>query len=265
MHRFVTMLASCRFFYTSNRRVRRWDSRVVILVSWNNVWQGVLTVEPSSRHAPLEPGKLRPTEPGHRDRKTKLQRRLILIVKIAMIIAFATCLGAVPEAGAKPSLFPPTAAVGRIDLERQGYAEYRFARLLKIYAAALYLPPNTTRASLRRPGIPKRLDFYYFRNVDKNRIARTAKSILQRQLSPQLFAQLYPEYAALHETFDDAKRGDRFSVRFDGRTLELHLNGALVSRSTNPALADAYFGLWLHDSPLSDRFRDQLLSGLGGN
>lgn len=180
----------------------------------------------------------------------------------ATLITGVLSLCSISVTAVDQDLFPSAIVIGNSDLKLHGYGEYKFARLIRIYAAALYLPAGTSRKSTLRPTAPKQLDLYYFRTVDKGRIKRTTKSILQRQLTPTRFAQIYPEYVALHETLGDAKRGDRLSVRFDGHKLALYVNDELVSSSTNPALADAYFGIWLHDSPTSDKLREKLLAGV---
>ena len=178
---------------------------------------------------------------------------------ITALVGLASVM-AVSHLWATVSLFPPSVPQGRLILERVGYGEFRYARLFDVYAAALYLPTAAAAARPLHPQTPKRLDLYYRRDVPRARIVASAETVLQRQYDTQRYSVLRPELERWHRNLGDAARGDRFSLTFDGRVLTLRHNGKEIARSSNQALAEAYFGIWLGEPAISEALRAQLLN-----
>ena len=180
-----------------------------------------------------------------------------MVSNIAKVFLISLALNA--SVLARIAEFPPSVSEGSLSMTRVGYGEFHFARIIDIYAAALYLPTTVTGLDAADPLTAKRLDLFYYRDVPRERIVTAAETVLKRQYSAQRYAALEKELNHWHTNFRDAARGDRFSLVFDGQTLSLRHNNRLIARSESVALTEAYFGIWLGEGAISDALRSQLL------
>ena len=119
-----------------------------------------------------------------------------------------------------------------------------------VYAAALYVPAETSAKLAWEQKKDLRLELYYFRDIDRSDVIKAANTTLKRQ---QVSARLKPEVDMLHARFRDIKKGDRYALDFrPGRGLNLEINGQVVFSSPDDGLAKAYLGIWLAPKGLSE-------------
>lgn len=129
-----------------------------------------------------------------------------------------------------------------------------------VYVAALYAEPGISASQALAERRDKRLELYYLRNIDRKDVIEAAWVTLRRQQGAAELETLRSELDALHSRFENIRPKDRYALNYRGeRGMNLERNGEVVFSSPNPALADAYLGLWLKPQGLSDALRTDLL------
>jgi hypothetical protein len=145
-----------------------------------------------------------------------------------------------------------------LELKNQSVLSYLWA---DVYAAALYAAPQVSARQALEARHSKRLELYYFRDIDREDVMEAAWATLRRQRDTATLARLREELDALHASFRDIRPGDRYALNYTaGSGLSLERNGAIAFVSRNSELANAYLGIWLAPDGLSARLRDDLLA-----
>ena len=150
----------------------------------------------------------------------------------------------------------------RLELTGTGIVKYRI--VFTVYAAGLYLPPDTSGTGALAVDTPRRLEIEYFHDISADDIIRGANTKLAEQLSDSERDELQPEIERFHSLFRAVSDGDRYRMDYiPGEGTQLSFNGEPIGRVEGGAFATAYFGIWLDaDNPLSTRLRDGLLTDL---
>jgi len=155
--------------------------------------------------------------------------------------------------------FPVRSSAGESTLELRGAAMLRWAMMVDLYAGAFYLPSGAP--SREWPSdIPKRLELSYFRKIPAKGFIESSQEHLQATISPERLAQIQTRLHQLYDLFRDIGPGDRYTLTYrpDSGT-SLSLNGELLGTIPGADFAEAYFGIWLGEQPLNEKFRDQVL------
>jgi hypothetical protein len=184
--------------------------------------------------------------------------RLILVLATLLLLngeLFANNRERLQEAN-----FPATHEIGQSNLERKNQSVLTYL-WVDVYAAAFYAPTQISASQAASSTLTQRLELYYFRDIDSQDVIKAAWVALERQHDAATLARLRPSINALHATFLDIRRGDRYALNLntDG-SLTLEVNGAPVFSSPDTALAKAYLGIWLAPNGLSDSLRASLLA-----
>jgi hypothetical protein len=139
------------------------------------------------------------------------------------------------------------------DLPLRGVAMFRYMRL-HVYSAALYTPPGADwRAS------PKRLVIRYDRSIRKKDIVRAAEKNLKNRY-PEKWETLRGRTDLLNEHYRNVSEDDEYVLTHaPGKGTGLYFNGRLEVTIPGDDFAEAYFGIWLSDRPISDEMRAALL------
>ena len=156
--------------------------------------------------------------------------------------------------------FPAQYALDRtqLELKNQSVLTYLWT---DAYAAALYTAPRISPRQALAARHSKRLELYYFRDIDREDVIEAVWRTLRRQQDSDSLRRLQLELDALHSNFRDIRRGDRYALNYAaGSGLSLERNGETVFFSRNTELADAYLGIWLAPDGLSDTLRNRLLA-----
>ena len=108
---------------------------------------------------------------------------------------------------------------------------------------------------------PLALEFAYQRAVPGDAFSRSAMAMVERNVSPDHFADLRERLQAFNAAYRDIDDGDRYQLHYldDGR-LELRLNGELLAAEQGHEFARAYLSIWFGPQPYSDRLKRQLLA-----
>ncbi len=145
-----------------------------------------------------------------------------------------------------------------LQLQNQSVLRYLWA---DVYAAAFYTPAQISPPAALADQHSKRLELYYFRQIDRDDVIEAAWTTLKRQRSRDSLERLNPELNALHAQFRDIRPGDRYALNYSPHSgLSLERNGQLAYSSTNRELASAYLGIWLAPKGLSEDLRESLLA-----
>ena len=155
--------------------------------------------------------------------------------------------------------FPVRSVAGESTLELRGASMLRWAMMVDLYAGALYLPGAAP--SRQWPSdIPKRLELCYFRKIPAEGFIESSQDHLRSTLSDQRLEQIQARLDQLYDLFRDIGPGDRYTLTYQPDLgTSLSLNGELLGTIPGADFAEAYFGIWLGEQPLNEKFRDQVL------
>jgi hypothetical protein len=155
--------------------------------------------------------------------------------------------------------FPPTLELNDKTLEKVGSGIYRFARLIKVCAAALYLPPDIG-AERALEDLPKHLEIFYYRDVTAAQFIDMGDSALRKNVTRDEWDRIQPQLAAFNAFYRDVQAGDRYSLAYHPDTgLVLSLNGVKLGLVEDPEFAALYYRIWLGEQSVNNRFRDEIL------
>lgn len=146
----------------------------------------------------------------------------------------------------------------------EGAGLFRWARFVKVYAAAHYVGEGASGAPLDAD-VPRRLEIAYFVGIDAEDFGKAAEELLKDNLPPEAIAPLRARLDRLHESYLDVKEGDRYALTYlPGRGTELALNGRPLVVIEGADFARAYFAIWLGRRPIDPGLRTALLGGAPG-
>ncbi len=199
------------------------------------------------------------TEDGYiMKRKTAKSRMLAPIIAAVLSMAALT-----PQPGAAAELegvhFADQVRASDATLRLSCVGLLRYKLFIKAYVAALYLGDGTVPGDVLAD-VPKRLELSYFWSISGADFGKAGDQILAQNVDAQTFAALRPRLDRINAWYRDVKPGDRYSLTYvPGAGTELALNGNRLGVVKGTDFAAAYFRIWLGDTPIDTRLRDQLL------
>ena len=135
----------------------------------------------------------------------------------------------------------------------------RYKLFIKAYVAALYLGEGAADGDVLGDA-PKRLELSYFWSISGADFGKAGDQILAQNVDAQTLSALRPRLGRINALYRDVKPGDRYSLTYvPGSGTELALNGTRLGVIDGADFAAAYFRIWLGDTPIDTRLRDQLL------
>ena len=163
-------------------------------------------------------------------------------------LALAACALAAATTPSWRAELPQAAEVGGGELRWFG---------LRIYRAALWSEQPFDPAGRFA------LQLTYHRSISRERLVQTSLDEMRRLGSaPREPAQLAHWEAQLRRAFIDVAPGDQLiGVHLPGHGMRLYDQRRLVADIADPALAQAFFGIWLHADSRDQDLRRQLLGG----
>lgn len=152
---------------------------------------------------------------------------------------------------------PTTELLSGLELERKSTGSAYYARVIHVYDAALYGPPELTPERLLDGVFPKCLRLDYHVSLEREQIVKAAETILARQHED--LSAWTPAIAQLHTAYRDVRKGDHYSLCYlPTAGMELRLNGETLTQVREPGFASIYFGIWLGENAISPRLREEL-------
>ncbi len=176
----------------------------------------------------------------------------------AALIAGAGLLTTTAVQANRPAGFEPALDLGDQRLAIRGSGTAYYARLFRVYDAALYAPAGSGAANLVDGSAPRCLQIEYRRAVTRDLIVEAADTVLRRQGVP--VAPLQGRLDRLNAAYRDVDPGDRYQLcHAPGGDTRLALNGQELIRIPGDDFAVAYFGIWLGAGAISEELRSALL------
>lgn len=192
-------------------------------------------------------------------------RRLTLRDTRGLVLA-ALLLGPPLQARAEAGVqvgevsFTEQAAAMGEPLQLRGAALFRWKWVIKVYAAALYVPPGAGRFD-PSDDVARRLEFNYLVGIEGRDFGPAADKLMARNFPAESLAPLRERIERLHAAYVDVKPGDRYALSYvPGQGTELTLNGRRLALVEGADFARVYFAIWLGERPLDDGLRDRLLA-----
>ncbi|QIT56680.1 hypothetical protein HC341_16655 [Aquisalimonas sp. 2447] len=144
-----------------------------------------------------------------------------------------------------------------------GHGVARYARIFRVYVAAMYGPEDTAPEDLLASDVPRRLAITYLRDVGADDIREATRVVLDEQFNEDEMAELADRFDSFNALYQDVGDGDQYVYEYrpDGEESRLYFNGELQGSVNGADFARAYLGIWLGDNALSDSLRRDLLSG----
>jgi hypothetical protein len=145
-------------------------------------------------------------------------------------------------------------------VQLKGTGLFRWKWVVKVYAAAFYLPAGVDRFE-PADDVARRLEFNYLVGIQGSDFGPAADKLLARNFPEETLAPLRDRIERLHATYVDVKPGDRYALSYlPGQGTELTLNGRRLALVEGADFARVYFAIWLGQRPLDDGMRDRLLA-----
>jgi chalcone isomerase-like protein len=141
----------------------------------------------------------------------------------------------------------------------------RYKTIIKVYAAALYLPAKATtpEAVLSAPG-PKRLQVAMLRDIDANELGKLFTRGMEDNSTREEFGKTIAGTLRLADMFAARKKlvaGDQFTVDYlPGRGTLIAINGQQQGEPVKePEFFNALMRIWLGKSPADALLKNALL------
>jgi hypothetical protein len=156
------------------------------------------------------------------------------------------------------TIFESTASFAGYDLPFRGGTLCRH-KAFRVYTAALFVQAGArTREEVLGP-VPKRLILHYHRDIDREDIVEASERTLRK--NPRIdMKRLRERLDRIYSWYENVREGDRFWLDYmPGKGSELFFNGVSKGVIEGDDFAAAYFGIWLSDHSLSEKYRRRLL------
>lgn len=184
-------------------------------------------------------------------------RTINRLLNVLLLGTLSLLAGAQAQASREAG-FAPAVLLGGERLAMRGSGTAYYARLFRVYDAALYAPAASRSRDLVAGTAPRCLLIEYRRPVSRDVIATAADTVLQRQAVA--IGPLQARLERLNAAYRDVGAGDRYQLcHAPGADTRLSLNGEELIRIPGDDFAVAYFGIWLRDGALSEDLRSALL------
>ncbi|SFR62790.1 chalcone isomerase family protein [Thiomicrospira sp. ALE5] len=131
--------------------------------------------------------------------------------------------------------------------------------LIKLYDATLRVAPGMNHQTLLSDTTPLQLELCYARSLTVENFVDGANHALPDNLT----AELNRAVEKLHQAYQPVSQGDCYLLdHAPERGTALILNGQELVRINTPGFKAVYFGIWIGESPLSNRLKNNLLRDL---
>lgn len=184
-----------------------------------------------------------------------------------MVLAIYVLLGSATVGRAEPLpqvcrddfCFSATDNADGVPLTLRGVSTFRYWGL-RVYTGALYMPASAKSPDAALGEIPKKLVLRYHRSVTVDQFVEKSEETLEENPGLSL-DQLRPYLSRMKSMYAPVKEGDAYAITYNPAqgALSLLLNERLLGTIDNPEFARAYFGIWVSDYSVSERFTDELL------
>lgn len=140
------------------------------------------------------------------------------------------------------------------ELVRRGMSTFRRWGF-KVFTGALYAPTGVTSREAILDGAPKKLILCYHRSLTIDQFIENSEDILDDNPNNDL-EQMRSSLNRINSLYVPVKKGDTYAITYEPRatTMRLFFNERELGSFVDPSFARAYFGIWLSDYSVSERF-----------
>lgn len=194
---------------------------------------------------------------SHRRARRAHLGTLVLLVALAAVAAPAHASPVELEG----QRFEPQLRLQDRTLRLYDAALFRYGRIFKVYASALYLPEGVDGPRVL-DDVPKQLEIAYLVAFRADQFREATREGIRRNVSAQEFERLRPRIDALNALYRDVREGDRYALHYvPGVGTTLVLNGEALGTVEGADFARAVFSIWLGEQPFDARLKERLLDG----
>jgi len=188
-------------------------------------------------------------------RPATISKRLIPLLFGIFLIISTPAYGAQIEG----VTFDDAAVVNGKTLPLRGVGLLRYMIFIKAYVGAFYMDKNISSDQVFSD-VEKQLVLHYFHAISAEDFADATTEMIEKNVSPERFSALRPRIDALNALYRDVKPGDRYTATYiPGQGTSLALNDTVLGTVPDAEYANAFFAIWIGESPIDKKFRDQLL------
>lgn len=149
--------------------------------------------------------------------------------------------------------------IGGEELALRGAELLRWKWLVKIYVAALYLPPGL-KATEALGEVPRRIEFHYRHDFTADQLAEATNRTISRGRSEPAIAAIAGEVKAFNALYPAVTKGDVMAIDYlPGAGTTLRVNGAVRGTVPGADFARALFAIWIGDHPVDGHLKAALL------
>ncbi len=149
--------------------------------------------------------------------------------------------------------------VGGQALALRGAELLRWKWLVKIYVAALYLPPEL-RAAEALGEVPRRLEFHYRHELTAAQLVEATNRTITKGRSGPAVAAIAAEVKAFNTFYPAVAKGDVMAIDYEpsvGTTMRV--NGIVRGTVPGADFARALFAIWIGDHAVDGNLKAALL------
>jgi hypothetical protein len=185
--------------------------------------------------------------------------RIILAMYVVLGPAVVAMAAPEPPVCRDGFCFSAKDTVDSVPLILRGVSTFRYWGF-RVYTGALYMPASATSPDAVLGETPKKLVLRYHRDVSVDQFVEKSEETLREH--PQLsLDRLRPFLSRMKSLYVPVKEGDTYAITYNPAQGELSLffNERQLGTITDPGFSRAYFGIWVSDYSVSERFTDELL------
>ncbi len=192
-----------------------------------------------------------------KDKKLLRNEMLILFVFFIGMFFLKEPLYAIESRGVT---YPESIRLEGKQLNLRGIGLLRWKYFFKVYQVAFYLPAETKSEEALK-NLPKRLDYYFFVDMEAKDFQTTAMPLMVRNVGKKKADAVQEELEKFNAFYRDVSKGQRYTITYEpGRGTSLALQGEELGVVKGAEFAAAYFSIWLGPDPVSKELQEGLFN-----
>lgn len=141
----------------------------------------------------------------------------------------------------------------------RGYAILNYMFVIRAYAGALYLPPETA-SSRALSETPRILELHYFHAISAQDFRESTTEMIKKNTTSQEFNSLRQQVNMLNALYRNVVPGDRYRAEYiPGKGTTLYLKSQALGTVPGADFSKAFFSIWIGKNPIDKKFRNRLL------
>lgn len=183
--------------------------------------------------------------------------RMFLWVILPLVLLLAPAPRAAEIEGVT---FAESVSVDGERLTLQGTALMRYMVFIRAYVGAFYLKNGITAENALAGNVKRQLVLHYFHGISAEDFAEATRVMIEKNVTAENFKNLKPKIESFNRLYRDVEPGDVYTATYvPGTGTSLALNGNRLGVITGADFSEAFFSIWLGETPIDEDFRDRML------